>query len=543
MNDEQFETDQTIKDAFDRLSNDASKVNAMVALRAHEDQKRGAGWLNGPGGLVYGLAFAVLLLVGGLILFNRGETLVESEAPIAARVVDDDSGVEIPEDELEAAIAEAETADVLTTTIPAEETGGGTSSSFEDLLACSLSTPGGSIGETTATELVDILTFDNGSCRRTVFQFEDGAAINPDDIVSVAGPAGGIDILYDFDLATEFAELPENRDAGFSGQGIRLDGTPYFYVNHGQAAALSSVTILNNPARIIVDTPSVDAASEPLFGTNVILPAAIGEVEVPFTVRGHARPFEAFGEVQLRRAPESGQPAGSGDIVNADWSGNESLGDLTASTYGFNANFAAWGDFAFTIDRLGPGDYEFVFVNSAAGEETPDFIALVAPFSVDATPENRGNDLAPVSIDELPANFPAVIDELRTRTSVPIVMPTEFPNVADPDSELFLTILSADENSYEVVIGFVPDCNGASACRYGSVVGIPEEDGVTDFSGERALLRNQISGQFFESTCGAGCSDAIVLWQDGEHEFSIGLKGALMDDAFDFAATVGPVTG
>ena len=280
MTNENFETDKDVQDAFDRLSNDAGKVNAMAALRAHEDQKKGAGWLTSPSGLISGLAFAALLIVGGFFLFNRGETLVESEAPVAAqgepaveptgpippstvptpqtteptadtappqtgttlppgvtRPVDDDPTLEIPEEELEAAIAEAEaTADDLTTTIPpettvpdeeitvttlpAEETGGGTGSSFEDLLACSLSTPETSVTETTVTELTDILTFDNGSCRRTVFQFEDGAAIDPDDVTLFPGFVAGVDILYEFELASDFAEIPEDRSAGFSGQAI-----------------------------------------------------------------------------------------------------------------------------------------------------------------------------------------------------------------------------------------------------------------------------------------------------------------------------------
>ena len=66
----------------------------------------------------------------------------------------------------------------------------------------------------------------------------------------------------------------------------------------------------------------------------------------------------------------------------ADWSGTDTLGALTSDSYGYDASFTAWGDFSFSIDRLGPGEYELVFVNSTASEGSAGFIALVAPFTI-----------------------------------------------------------------------------------------------------------------------------------------------------------------
>ncbi len=580
MNDEQFENDQTVHDAFDRLRADAGKVNAMTALRNHEDNKAASPWLARPGTLISGLTLAAILIVGGLFLFNGDDSLVESDGPVAT---EDGAGETTPQPDVDptpepesspttadpdAAATEVDPAPEEADPIVAETDNDGegddgndtddsgdvtgssettvpeegpavvpTGSSFGDLPGCGTLTSDTETASTTATELVEILSFDNGSCRRSVFQFEDGATISADDIPALFPSTGAVEIFYDFTLASDFAEIPENREAGFAGQGIRFDGTPYFIVNHGQPSALTSVAVLNNPARIVVDTPTTRPVSDPLFGTNVILPGAFGEVTLPFTVRGHARPFESFGDVQLRRAPAAGQAPGSGELVDAVWSGTEFLGEVTASSYGYNASFQQWGDFAFTIESLEPGDYELVFVNLAAGEENPDAIALVAPFTMTNRSRTASNEPATATFDGLPENFSAVIDELRTMTSAPILLPTQFPDVEDPNAELFLTIQSAADDRYELTIGFVPDCNGASACRYGTVRLLPQSEGITDVSGVLVDLPNGVSGQFFPATCGAGCNDGSIVWEDDDYSYDVGLKAAMLDDAIDFTSS------
>jgi hypothetical protein len=140
----------------------------------------------------------------------------------------------------------------------------------------------------------------------------------------------------------------------------------------------AAVTWLTEPARVVIDVRSaptgtgLDVAAK-RSGTTVVMPIQVDVngpgVSTPIVVTGWGRPFEAQGAAVLRRAAD---PPGTGDLVEAIFSGSGFAGTQTTAQYPYmTADYTeAWGAFTFTIDGLTPDTYE-LFVgdfNMESGE-------------------------------------------------------------------------------------------------------------------------------------------------------------------------------
>lgn len=228
-----------------------------------------------------------------------------------------------------------------------------------------------------------ILTSESGSCRRAVFVLGTDLAGEPADAEIAGNPISLIEgelpgttmtILTD-ELPDGFGidfEAPDLLDTSVGVAALTQDeaGNLQLYVDHGGNA--STVTLLDSPARVVVDTViDPTTAPEPITG-EVVLPRPIAPTTAGDTVviGGLARPFEATGSVSLRRAPVDGNEPGSGVPVEALWSGFAVLGDdYEGSRYGYStASIETWGEFAIGIDGLAPGTYEILFESFAPEE-------------------------------------------------------------------------------------------------------------------------------------------------------------------------------
>lgn len=125
--------------------------------------------------------------------------------------------------------------------------------------------------------------------------------------------------------------------------------------------------------------------------------------------------------------------------------------------------------------------------------------------------------------------FSEAVSVLRQKTSVPIRIPTEVPGL-DAENNLYATVKSADETGYTVALGATPDCGGQHVCSYGTLIGTTrpfneiDDYGFTDRHRTRVMLRNGINGYFYDSVCGAYCSDSLIVWTEGKYRYIIGLK-------------------
>lgn len=125
--------------------------------------------------------------------------------------------------------------------------------------------------------------------------------------------------------------------------------------------------------------------------------------------------------------------------------------------------------------------------------------------------------------------FSLVTAKLRGKTLVPLRLPTFIRGLED-ETELYAVVKSADKAGYVVVLGATPDCQGQHVCSYGTFIGTSrpldqiDEHGLRDQRGTPIALARGIKGTFYESKCGAYCSDALITWSEGSFHYVIGIK-------------------
>ena len=126
-----------------------------------------------------------------------------------------------------------------------------------------------------------------------------------------------------------------------------------------------------------------------------------------------------------------------------------------------------------------------------------------------------------------PVFFSQFRSVLASKTPVPPRLPSYFPRVV-AKKELFVKIDSADETGYKIYMGFDPDCDGQSMCRFGTLIGTTLPlDKISDLEGRKSVpvpLQNDINGFYYDAECQASCNDSMVAWSEGKYQYVLGLK-------------------
>ena len=147
--------------------------------------------------------------------------------------------------------------------------------------------------------------------------------------------------------------------------------------------------------------------------------------------------------------------------------------------------------------------------------------------------------LAGQSVAEVDPAFRPVIEELRTKVSIPLRLPAKLPDLGQGSDPVYAIVERATAYSYTIVLGYTPDCNGASVCRIGSLSGAAA--GQKKLRGKAVRLSRGITGRYTEAECGANCSDSVISWQEGRNQYSVGVKAGSEADAAALAnATLPP---
>ena len=131
---------------------------------------------------------------------------------------------------------------------------------------------------------------------------------------------------------------------------------------HAGAPGEYFARFLSDPARVVVDILPANAAAA------IVAPSIVGEavilaeeppplVDLPFTVTGYSRWFEATGVVEIRRLHKE---PGFGEVVGAVVRGDLVIEPGAGTLWGIMATdwLDAWGTFTFELDGLGAGSYE-----------------------------------------------------------------------------------------------------------------------------------------------------------------------------------------
>lgn len=161
-----------------------------------------------------------------------------------------------------------------------------------------------------------------------------------------------------------------------------------------------------------------------------------------------------------------------------------------------------------------------------AGDEDGDGPVESDSPAVDESDASTGQETMPDPI------FSPILDDLLAGTSVEPRLPTAM----SPDGEELFAELAVEDNGYAIAVGLTPDCYGAGACGFGSLSGQTMIEGYEGFEGGTFVkLPHGIEGRFYDSTCGASCSDGVILWMEGSVQYRIGQKAARGPEVIEMA--------
>ena len=123
------------------------------------------------------------------------------------------------------------------------------------------------------------------------------------------------------------------------------------------------------------------------------------------------------------------------------------------------------------------------------------------------------------------------------------MLPPEF-QVESGQPAIVLYKINTTSGEYEFSLDYGSDCHGAGACHYGVITGkktsAPIPVGTSNFPfeaeyAEQVSLAKNITGYFFDSTCGANCNDATVWWIYAGYQYMLGLKAGPRDNVLTLA--------
>lgn len=119
--------------------------------------------------------------------------------------------------------------------------------------------------------------------------------------------------------------------------------------------------------------------------------------------------------------------------------------------------------------------------------------------------------------------FKPILPKLKQKTQLPIVLPKIIPS-AEGEKPLYAIIENATPKKYDILLGFSPNCNGGTGCRFGIVTAEAVTNKTPKLTGKTVSLAKGIIGYFVDSACGANCSDATLTWRQKGVQYVIGLK-------------------
>jgi len=119
--------------------------------------------------------------------------------------------------------------------------------------------------------------------------------------------------------------------------------------------------------------------------------------------------------------------------------------------------------------------------------------------------------------------FKPILPQLKQKTQIKILLPQYIPE-SDGENPIYAIIETATRNQYEILLGFLPDCNGGTACRLGFVSAEAVTLKTPRLTGKPVSLGRSVTGYFLPSYCGANCSDATLTWRQKGVQYVVGIK-------------------
>jgi hypothetical protein len=101
----------------------------------------------------------------------------------------------------------------------------------------------------------------------------------------------------------------------------------------------------------------------------------------------------------------------------------------------------------------------------------------------------------------------AVVPDLKSQTTVPILLPQQLPALAEKD---YYAHANGDAEGYTIRLESDPDCDGANACFLGM---LRAKRGGRFSYPEVVKLGEAATGRFQPTSCGGSCSEQAIQWK------------------------------
>ncbi|MCW2958025.1 MAG: hypothetical protein JWP18_828 [Solirubrobacterales bacterium] len=135
---------------------------------------------------------------------------------------------------------------------------------------------------------------------------------------------------------------------------------------------------------------------------------------------------------------------------------------------------------------------------------------------------------APAAAQAAPApvakSLRTALKQLKARTKLPIVLPSVLPVSPLEGRPSLYPVVTASARRWDVVLGYVPGCNGANVCAAGTLSGVRSARRLGSGDGRKVTLRGGVEGRFRPLTCGANCAAPSITFKRYGLIFSYQLK-------------------
>ncbi|TAE55502.1 MAG: hypothetical protein EAZ87_20125 [Nostocales cyanobacterium] len=133
--------------------------------------------------------------------------------------------------------------------------------------------------------------------------------------------------------------------------------------------------------------------------------------------------------------------------------------------------------------------------------------------------------------------FTSILPKLKKNSQIRILLPAHIPGL-EGENPIYAIIETANKNKYDIILGFSPDCNGGSACRFGMISAEVVNSKTPKLTGKKIDLAKGTTAYFSDFTCGAGCSDATLIWREKGVQYTLGLKAGNQKELVEMAKSV-----
>ncbi len=148
----------------------------------------------------------------------------------------------------------------------------------------------------------------------------------------------------------------------------------------------------------------------------------------------------------------------------------------------------------------------------------PSVLALVAVVAAGAP---GGAQAAPAPVAK---PLRGALVKLKARTSLPIVLPSILPVSPLEGRRSLYPVVTTSARRWDVVLGYVPGCNGANVCAAGELSGVRTARRLGPADGKKVTLRGGLEGRFRPLACGANCSAPSISFRRYGLLFTYALK-------------------